>query len=109
IGVLTNIGSSHDEGFSDTEQKISEKFQLFANAELLICNADFVKYKPERTQVFSWSLNAKADLEIKSIEHHASNTIIKAVFVKEEANIQIPFIDKASIENAITCWATLLA
>lgn len=109
IGILTNIGSSHDEGFSDTEHKISEKFRLFENSEWLICNADFVKYKKESTKVFSWSLHAKADLEIKSVKHLSSNTLIKAVYLDEEIGIQIPFIDKASVENAITCWATLLA
>jgi alanine racemase len=29
IGILTNIGSSHDEGFSNLEQKIKEKQLLF--------------------------------------------------------------------------------
>jgi alanine racemase len=109
IGVLTNIGSSHDEGFSSREQKISEKFQLFVNTELLVCNADFIKYKRESTKCFSWSLNRQADLEITAVEHLASNTFIKAIYLGEEVSIQIPFIDKASVENAITCWATLLA
>jgi len=109
IGILTNIGSSHDEGFSGTEHKILEKFRLFENSEWLICNADFIKYKQETTKVFSWSLHAKADLEIKSVKHLSSNTLIKAVYLDEEIDIQIPFIDKASVENAITCWAALLA
>ncbi len=109
IGVFTNIGSSHDEGFSDTRQKISEKFQLFENSKLLICNAEYLTYKKDTTSCFSWSFHAKADLEIKLVQHFASHTIIKAIYLDKEISIQIPFIDKASVENAITCWATLLA
>ena len=109
IGVLTNIGSSHNEGFSNTDQKILEKFSLFENAEWLVCNADFIKYKQEATKSFSWSLHAKADLEIKTITHSFSTTLIDAIYLNNEIAIQIPFIDKASVENAITCWATLLA
>lgn len=36
IGILTNLGSAHDEGFANFEQKIKEKVGLFANAEILI-------------------------------------------------------------------------
>lgn len=109
IGILTNVGSSHDEGFKTTEEKISEKFKLFKNVELLICNSDFEKYKEENTKSFTWSFNAKANLEIKSLENNSSHTVINAIYNGENVSIQIPFRDKASIENAITCWATLLA
>lgn len=109
IGILTNIGSSHDEGFKNTEQKIAEKFKLFKDSDLIICNTAFVKYKNETTKAFTWSQNSKADLEIKAVDNISSGTFIEALYLNEEINIQIPFTDKASIENAITCWATLLA
>src|SRR5260221_7751132 len=32
IGIFTNIGTAHDEGFENTEQKIFEKLKLFAHA-----------------------------------------------------------------------------
>ena len=35
IGILTNLGSAHDEGFANFEQKIKEKVGLFANAEIM--------------------------------------------------------------------------
>jgi alanine racemase len=34
IGVLTNIGTAHDEGFANTTEKIKEKLLLFQNAEV---------------------------------------------------------------------------
>jgi UDP-N-acetylmuramyl pentapeptide synthase len=36
IGVLTNIGSAHDEGFSNTAEKIKEKLRLFDRSQILI-------------------------------------------------------------------------
>src|SRR5690606_15352526 len=36
IGILTNIDDDHDEGFTDKEQKISEKLKLFKHANVVI-------------------------------------------------------------------------
>ena len=42
IGVLTNIGSAHDEGFENMEQKITEKLLLFKKSKVVI----YKKNKP---------------------------------------------------------------
>ena len=36
IGVLTNIGEAHGEGFADKTQKLSEKLRLFTHCQVLI-------------------------------------------------------------------------
>ncbi len=33
IGVFTNIGVAHDQGFENTESKILEKLELFKNSK----------------------------------------------------------------------------
>lgn len=40
IGVLTNIGSAHSEGFVSDEEKLSEKLDLFSHAKVIIANRD---------------------------------------------------------------------
>ena len=40
LGVFTNIGEAHDQGFKDTESKILEKLELFKHADALIFPAD---------------------------------------------------------------------
>ena len=40
IGIFTNIGDAHSEGFLNIRQKINEKLKLFVNSSLLIYNAD---------------------------------------------------------------------
>ena len=40
IGVLTHLGSAHDENFADRREKCMEKLRLFRDAEVLIYHAD---------------------------------------------------------------------
>ncbi len=36
IGIFTNIGSAHDEGFASIEEKINEKSKLFEGCKTII-------------------------------------------------------------------------
>jgi alanine racemase len=109
IGILTHIGSSHAEGFSSEEQKITEKFKLFKGVNLLICNSTYQKFHQTTQRIFTWSLDKEADLKIESISPLEGHTTINAKYLDRDLSIQIPFTDKAAIENAIICWASLLA
>ena len=40
IGVLTNIGEAHDQGFENTQSKIREKLELFKDSTVLIYPSD---------------------------------------------------------------------
>ncbi|MBC7643285.1 MAG: bifunctional UDP-N-acetylmuramoyl-tripeptide:D-alanyl-D-alanine ligase/alanine racemase [Flavobacterium sp.] len=110
IGVLTNIGSAHDEGFKNIGEKISEKLKLFKNVEILI-------YKKNKTidaflnpliKTFSWSCNDKyADVFIKT-NTVLTNTVLNINYEKESFDVKIPFQDDASIENAISSLMVLL-
>lgn len=114
IGVLTHLGSAHDEGFESTQQKVTEKLKLFKNCQLIIHNYDqLLDYKanlPASAQTFTWSLNFKeADLYVFSETVISKRYYLRAVYHGQEIECLIPFLDEASVENAITCWATLLA
>jgi alanine racemase len=109
IGILTNIGSPHDEGFINRAEKIKEKFELFQEVKLLICNQEFVSFKAPQVNVFTWSFTQDADLRIKNQTLVDQHTLLTCSYQQKDFNIKIPFTDKASIENAITCLATLLA
>jgi len=57
---------------------------------------------------FFWSLKDKtADLFITEILR-GNNTTIRAIYQGKEVETVIPFIDDASIENAIHCWCIAL-
>jgi alanine racemase len=116
IGIFTNIGHAHDENFIHNAQKIAEKLKLFTKVKILIYCVDYLEIKElilksemlRSIPSFSWSRKTKADLSIQHIEKNSKKTIISAIYKNEEINIEIPFTDEASIENAIHCWAVLL-
>ena len=121
IGLLTNIGNAHDEGFESTTQKINEKLQLFVHAKQLVCcwddeeikNAILVfqnkiNTKNKKLELFTWGKSHDNKLQILSVNKSKSHTKIKAIYKDENISITIPFADEASVENAINCWCILL-
>ncbi len=110
IGILTNLGSAHDEGFANFEEKIKEKLGLFTNAEILIYKKDKVidAFLNSNLKTFSWSLNdSSADVFI-SQKSLSDKTILEVNYSGEKFEVPIPFKDDASIENAINCLMVLL-
>jgi Alr-MurF fusion protein len=86
IGVLTNIGEAHSEGFASIEQKEAEKKLLFKNAR-----------QPDVLQI----AEIKKEKGITTIQaRHGQDAGIIA--------IEISFTDEASVQNAITCWRVML-
>ncbi len=110
IGILTNIGSAHDEGFQNLEEKITEKLRLFENSEILIYQKNNLvdSLINPNLETFTWSFeDEKANVFItkKSI---SDKTQLHIKFGATFFDVIIPFQDKASVENAINCLMTLL-
>ena len=117
IGIFANIGEAHNENFISKNQKIGEKLKLFTKVETMIYCADHTAVQEilirsqmlETIKAFTWSQKLPADLKITSIiKTKLESTAITGVFEEKEMRIDIPFVDDASIENAIHCWATAL-
>ncbi|MEZ7499657.1 bifunctional UDP-N-acetylmuramoyl-tripeptide:D-alanyl-D-alanine ligase/alanine racemase [Flavobacterium sp. Arc3] len=111
IGILTNIGSSHDEGFVDLDEKIKEKLVLFQETEIIIYQKrDLVdKYILAKTKTFTWSFRkGEADVFVYKKETEDQNTILYYKYNGDSYKLKIPFQDTASIENAISCLMALL-
>ncbi len=113
IGILTHIGTAHDEGFKDRKEKVLEKLKLFVHCKLLIHNydqlVDYKKHIPVKNR-FSWSRRSnQADLYVFAETVISRNYYLRAKYRGKEIECLIPFMDEASIENAIVCWATMLA
>ncbi len=122
IGVLTNIGEAHSEGFEDVTQKINEKLELFQTANVLIYHADPIQVH-ERIQhwydqrvrkqhpvlkLFSWSATGPAHFKITNIEKKAGSTRIEGHTTDQSLSFEIPLSDNASVENAITSCCVML-
>ena len=110
IGILTNIGSAHDEGFTDISQKIKEKLKLFSSVDLLILNKNRTidVFLNPKIKTFSWSSNDKnADVFVITSQINGQ-TQLKITYQSMCFSVVIPFHDGASIENAIHCLMVLL-
>ncbi|TDE05906.1 bifunctional UDP-N-acetylmuramoyl-tripeptide:D-alanyl-D-alanine ligase/alanine racemase [Flavobacterium sandaracinum] len=110
VGVLTNIGSAHDQGFLNVEEKIKEKMSLFENSKVIIYQID-KRVNPfvfPKTKAFTWSFVSKeADVFIVK-KGGSDNTILNVQYGAENFDLKIPFQDEASIENASSCLMVLL-
>ncbi|HZH55340.1 MAG TPA: alanine racemase, partial [Sphingobacteriaceae bacterium] len=94
LGVLTNLGMAHQEGFADADEKESEKALMLQDVKQAVYPQD------SRVQV--------EKIETVTDDQGRSGTRISA---RDEhgrvSAIHIPFTDRASIDNAITCWAVM--
>ena len=105
IGILTNIGSAHDEGFHDAGEKIKEKLKLFPSVDVLILNKNrtIEAFLSPKVKTFTWSSDdGKADVFVMANEK-PDRTELRITYQKQCFKVVIPFSDQASIENAIHC------
>lgn len=115
IGVFTKLGEAHQENFISQQQKCMEKLELFANSEIFIYEEDNkIIHQAADMMVlsqksFCWSRKyTDAPLYIRKTERKEDKLTIHYSFLNLDYSITIPFIDDASVENAISCLAVLL-
>lgn len=106
IGILTNFGEAHNEGFASREEKLQEKLLLFKNAAIVIGEKRWLQQTTR--PVFTWSREDGADVFVQAVTTTGGRTEITLVHNGQSSSIQIPFVDDASIQNAITCICVLL-
>ncbi len=116
IGVFTNIGTAHDEMFINSAQKAGEKLRLFTSVDLLIYCTDYTEITQrfissglqQKIKSYTWGHKNDPDLLIIKIEKQQKISIVTAKDLQgKKFEITIPFIDDASIENAIQCWCVM--
>ena len=115
VGVLTTLGSAHQENFRSQEEKCMEKLQLFHDTRAIVYPSDndvvgrCIRRSGYQGERLGWSrYNEEAPLYIKDIATREQETVITYVYQNETHAYSIPFQDEASIENSITCCGTAL-
>lgn len=118
IGVLTHMGPAHAEGFNSMPEKIKEKLQLFETVDTLVYGKDQIQgYSLEGdasvfkrpVTFYSWSRLVPATLVVTQEINKGSFTELTVSYNSQNHTINIPFTDKASIDNAVLCMLTLLS
>ena len=110
IGILTNIGSAHDEGFADIGEKIKEKLKLFTSVKVLILNKNktICAFVNPKIKQFNWSSDDKSADVFVTKKKLDEITELNITYQEETFPVRIPFQDQASIENAIHCLMVML-
>ncbi len=113
IGILTNIGEAHSEGFENNLQKTYEKIKLFKEAKILFYNADDKNIckaitSDKHLEAFTFGFDVSATLRILSIKKFKTQTTITSQYQDKKIAVSIPFTDDASAQNAIICVCVLL-
>jgi alanine racemase len=114
IGVLTNIGDAHSEGFRNNEEKFLEKAKLFKHADWIVCHSKddpgrVLKNNSITEAMVQYCGHHEDDqLQILSVKKAQRQSTITARFniegrKKNTFVFSIPFTDDASIENAVLC------
>ncbi len=118
IGIFTNLSEAHSEGFLNRSEKGKEKMNLFRGVKKLIYAADETgevihEYASEGLnpdiEFFSWSRRHKATLSVVQETKLVGYTSIKAIYRNRQMDIDVPFVDTPSVNNALTCWVALVA
>ena len=113
LGILTNIGEAHSEGFTGPAHKLREKITLFRNCHTLIGRSIDLQHNETVSQALDLM---GSQVHTKTWGPEPDNTYILKGIVKSESStmitigdhsFRIPFTDDASVENAITCYAVL--
>jgi alanine racemase len=109
IGILSNIGSAHDEGFSSVAEKIKEKLKLFTSVNVLILNKNktICAFINPKIKQFSWCSDDKSADVFITKKNIGEVTELHVTYREDTFPITIPFQDQASIENAIHCMMVM--
>lgn len=112
IGIFTNVGTAHDEGFKSKKQKISEKLKLFVRSEKLIFRSDYTEITSEielllrpvnpTLELVSWSTKTDAARSVSFIPDENQTTVVINT-PSGDHTFTVPFSDEASLENITHC------
>ncbi len=115
IGIITNVGAEHEEGFISIEAKAEEKITLMRDCDCVIYNGDdplvagVIARAALPAKEIAWSTrDSFKPLFIWRVERNDHSTTINYSFLDSDHSLTIPFIGALHVENAVNCLALLL-
>ena len=108
VGVMTNLGSAHQENFLSYDIKCSEKMQLFAHCQKVVVSTQ------DDTTIHRCASLLPKEIErlwptAVRIEKSEQQATVHFRWNDQDYSYTIRFIDDAAIQNSLTCFLTALA
>ena len=115
IGVITNIGSEHNDGFASMQEKVEEKAKILTSCESIVYCADdeLVASTIEPilyvAQDVAWSKKEENNsLFIRNIVKRDNRSKIECVHDGTTFVVDVPFTSDRDLENIATCMSVML-
>ena len=117
IGVITSLGTAHQENFMSMEEKCMEKLRLFEGTRVVVYPADdatvsrCLHQASCHGELLGWSRSDhSAAMYIESTSRRAlgNATTVSYIYKGQAGSYTIPYSSEAAIDNSITCAATAL-
>lgn len=109
IGIFTNIGVAHSQNFSSKQEKLKEKMKLFSQVETLIAGSDYIDTEQidPNIRLVTWGRTDRDQIQLIQEETHNQLSKLKIRIGEVICICQVPFTDRASIENIMSCIACM--
>ncbi len=118
IGLITNLGAAHAEGFATDAEKLEEKLKLFNEVQTLVYCKDHLLIHnyleghaalKSAKQLISWGVDPTADILLKQVTQIRHTSLLQVQYRGKAIAFEIPFVDRIAIENAMHCFALTVA
>lgn len=115
IGIFTNLGTAHSEGFSSQEEKAQEKAQLFASCHTIFYCQDYalvhqtLQQLYPRKRLLGWSRHDSSAAVFVKQETTTAQGMHITLSGAAEGVFELPFREAASIENCLHCMICYLS
>lgn len=115
IGIFTNLGMAHSEGFASMEEKLDEKWKLFAGSTTIIThfqedwiNAYIEKQIQPGQRLLRWGKTEAAELQVLTLSKKEESTELELRSRFTDFRLTVPFSSDAALENALTSVLVML-
>ncbi|SKB53699.1 alanine racemase [Sphingobacterium nematocida] len=109
FGIFTSLGTAHREGFNSKEEKFAEKWKLFAGVSPVIVPSSAIpEAYSSSSNCITWGGRPEDQLQFLGSSQDKDHTVLQLRYEKESFVIAAPFVDKASIDNVLTCILVML-
>lgn len=109
IGIFTNIGVAHSQNFSSKQEKLKEKMKLFSEVETLVAGSEYIEREDidPKIRLVTWGRTDMDQIQLIHEETHSQLSKLKIRIGEVICISQVPFTDRASIENIMSCIACM--
>lgn len=109
FGIFTSLGTAHREGFESKEQKLAEKWKLFVDVSPIIAPSSAIPdVYASSFNCITWGREPADKLQLLGLSPEKDDTILQLRYKEESFVIRAPFVDKASLDNVMTCILVML-